>query len=302
MATDTAGPDPAASLVLAYRTLQRQVEQFLQEARRRGNEGTARFITQNLNEIRRELSRLEQLEVDWAETQLTEQYKQSAGAANTTLERGNLLRHEQFTGLDQRSVRALVARVPAQLSAIREGLTLGLALGDPIREGPRAVERALAQDNQLVQLMPGGQLKVRTPSGRMWDPTAYSRMLSRMAIADARRVAFRQRYLANGVDLVVVVANGTTHDVCAAWEGVTLSLTGATAGFPTVEQARSAGLFHPNCRHRYVVDTSQEQPEIPATLPEVPVPEPVRPTLGLSPRGLTPRVPAPRLPQGAAQL
>jgi len=28
-----------------------------------------------------------------------------------------------------------------------------------------------------------------------------------------------------------------------------LSLTGRTPGYPTVDQARAAGLFHPNCRH-----------------------------------------------------
>ena len=35
------------------------------------------------------------------------------------------------------------------------------------------------------------------------------------------------------------------------WEGKILSLTGKTPNFPTLEEARAAGLFHPNCRHAY---------------------------------------------------
>lgn len=37
--------------------------------------------------------------------------------------------------------------------------------------------------------------------------------------------------------------------LCFPWEGRILSLTGKTEGFPTYEEARKAGCFHPNCVH-----------------------------------------------------
>jgi hypothetical protein len=53
-----------------------------------------------------------------------------------------------------------------------------------------------------------------------------------------------------GSDLVRVSTGGDPMcRLCAPWEGVILSVSGKTKGFPTYEQARQAGCFHPNCVH-----------------------------------------------------
>ena len=50
------------------------------------------------------------------------------------------------------------------------------------------------------------------------------------------------------------------------WQGKVLSITGKTKGYPTLEEAKAAGLFHPNCRHAYGLhidlDKEIEEPEI----------------------------------------
>lgn len=50
--------------------------------------------------------------------------------------------------------------------------------------------------------------------------------------------------------------------MCAPWNGKVLSLTGQTPGYPTLEEAEGAGLFHPNCRHAsslYIPENEEER-------------------------------------------
>lgn len=285
---------PEAVLLAEYRRLANRVEALLREARQEGRSPT--FLEGQLRAIQREVVRIERRTAQWVEEELADAYRISAGAAQQTLEGGRMIQ-PAFTGVDRRAVRALQERVSDNLGLVRQRLSDALVLGDP-RRGARQVAEAVARQpgltrrgEEVARAEPSG-LRVRTPSGSFWRIDAYARMLTRTAVADARRVAFRSRYLQNGVDVVVVVANGTTHDVCLRWEGERLSLTGSTRGLPTVADARRAGLFHPQCRHRYVVDTSAPQPGVPLVAPDVPEPEAPLPTLGFTARGpLTSRAP-----------
>lgn len=47
-------------------------------------------------------------------------------------------------------------------------------------------------------------------------------------------------------------------EVCKKWRGQYLSITGATAGLPTLADAQGEGLFHPNCIHRLEYVTKRE--------------------------------------------
>jgi hypothetical protein len=87
--------------------------------------------------------------------------------------------------------------------------------------------------------------------GHTWDTGAYLQMNIRTntmrvyndcLIDDVARTT--------GSDLVRVSTGGDPMcRLCAPWEGVILSVSGKTKGFPTYEQARQAGCFHPNCVH-----------------------------------------------------
>jgi hypothetical protein len=66
---------------------------------------------------------------------------------------------------------------------------------------------------------------------------------------EARNRGLLNRVLENGFDLVQVSSHLTSCNQCAPWEGQILSMTGETAGYPTVAEAEAGGLFHPNCRH-----------------------------------------------------
>lgn len=114
---------------------------------------------------------------------------------------------------------------------------------------------------------------------------AYAEMAVRTGAHRAMRHGHATALTEANIDLVTVRGSGYTCDLCAPWVGKVLSLTGKTpigkqrlqhalhdgvtvevdvAG--TVEQARDAGLFHPNCGHNYAaffpgLTTLDEAPE-----------------------------------------
>lgn len=90
-------------------------------------------------------------------------------------------------------------------------------------------------------------------SGRVWKTDTYLMMNVRtnsMAIYNDTLIDDITR--TTGSDLVRISDDGGTADSCDAcqkWAGRICSVTGATKGFPTVEQAKADGVFHPNCIH-----------------------------------------------------
>jgi len=66
---------------------------------------------------------------------------------------------------------------------------------------------------------------------------------------EAAVIGFRNTMAECDEDLAKVSTTGDPCPRCVPWEGQLLSLTGATEGYPTYDQARSTGLHHPRCRH-----------------------------------------------------
>lgn len=86
-------------------------------------------------------------------------------------------------------------------------------------------------------------------SGRGWRLESYVEMSVRSTTAHAAVAAHTDTLVANGQDLVMVSNAPQECEQCRPWEGEVLSLTGDTKGRKTLQQATSAGLFHPGCRH-----------------------------------------------------
>ncbi|MGE5522203.1 MAG: phage minor capsid protein, partial [Rhodospirillaceae bacterium] len=90
-------------------------------------------------------------------------------------------------------------------------------------------------------------------AGRSWDMASYAEMATRSATGQAAVTGHADRLEGNGYDLVIVSDSPEECDICRAWEGKILSLTGRTPGYPTMAEAKAAGLFHPNCTHTFGV-------------------------------------------------
>lgn len=102
-------------------------------------------------------------------------------------------------------------------------------------------------------------------AGRVWDTKTYFMMNARtstMRVYNDCLVDDVARQ--TGSDLMRISRGGSDpHCACAAWEGQIVSLSGKTKGFPTYEDARRGGCFHPNCVHTLeVVDAEADADEI----------------------------------------
>jgi len=87
-------------------------------------------------------------------------------------------------------------------------------------------------------------------AGRKWDSKVYLDMLTHTVMSSTLNEVYSNTLVNEGHDLVKVSHSGAI-DACKHWEGVVLSLTGATTGYPTVVEATATGeVFHPRCRHR----------------------------------------------------
>ncbi|WP_424861387.1 phage minor capsid protein [Streptomyces sp. MMS24-I29] len=104
--------------------------------------------------------------------------------------------------------------------------------------------------------------------GRSWQMTSYAEMAVRTAVGRAAVEAHGDKLRAAGIELVIVSNAPHNCDLCAPFEGEVLALDGP-GGARTVEmehatddgrtvrvhvagsldEARRAGLQHPNCRH-----------------------------------------------------
>lgn len=144
---------------------------------------------------------------------------------------------ESLTGVNRSAKNILSKGVKEQIT---QRLASGQIKGEALRQTKQAVMGAIQQQG-LDALVDKG--------GHSWTLDRYSEMLIRTKAVESRNRGFGNRMVENGYDLVQVSRHFSTHEECRVWEGEILSLTGATKGYKTVEDAIEAGLFHPNCKH-----------------------------------------------------
>lgn len=161
-----------------------------------------------------------------------------------------------FGTLHQEAVHALAEATYSRLGAV--DLTIGRQVDDLFRAlqleytqsvvlGIDSVDTAARRMKE--RLAEKGITGFIDKTGRQWNMANYSKM----AVHDVAMKSFREgtriRLLQYGYDLVVVSTHSGACDKCIPWQGRTLSLTGETPGYPTIEEARAAGLEHVGCRH-----------------------------------------------------
>jgi hypothetical protein len=101
------------------------------------------------------------------------------------------------------------------------------------------------------QLAERGVTGFKDRSGRMWRMTTYTEMVARTTCMESHLQGTANRLVEQGHDLVKVSTHRGACELCQPWQGKILSITGKTEGYPTLEEAKSAKLFHPRCRHAY---------------------------------------------------
>lgn len=90
-------------------------------------------------------------------------------------------------------------------------------------------------------------------AGRNWDLSSYAEMCARTVGSHAALQGHIDRQIEVGEDLVKVSSIGTTCPICQRWQGVVLSISGNSPKYHSLDEAKSSGLFHPNCKHTLVM-------------------------------------------------
>lgn len=144
---------------------------------------------------------------------------------------------ESITGVKRSAIRLLGSAVRTQ---VQDEIAHGALTGEALRKVRRTI-KGILQEEGLSALV--------DKSGRKWSPDRYADMLFRTKVVEARNMGLANRMVENGYDLVQVSAHIGTCPICAPWEGKILSITGDSRGYPRLQTATEAGLFHPNCRH-----------------------------------------------------
>lgn len=190
---------------------------------------------------------------------------------------GRLANHPETLGVPVSSVRALeviasdLHRVLADLPAL--ALRNAFDSYQQIIASPAAlnasgvITRRKATQDALNGFAARGIEGFTDKAGRTWHIDTYAEMATRTGAAHALRTAYEGELIARGEDLVIVTGNTYTCRLCSPWQDKVLSLTGlyprGTYRLPsavgdgyvtvhvagTLEEARAAGLHHPNCTH-----------------------------------------------------
>ena len=125
--------------------------------------------------------------------------------------------------------------------------------------------RIQASQRMFEDLIRRGVTGFQDRAGRNWHLDTYAEMAVRTGTMNAQLSGKLEEYLAHSHDLVYVTDSPRECGMCRPFENRVLALAGVagtrtvasmTTGQPvtvdvvaTVEEARGAGLFHPNCTH-----------------------------------------------------
>ena len=124
----------------------------------------------------------------------------------------------------------------AGLSALQETTALGGTRVDATRR-------------MVAALVDDGIYAVQYRDGSVHALGDYGEMVARTVSRECQNVAVENRMAELGEDLVKISTHGGACPLCTPWEGKILSLSGQTPGYPTLDEAKAAGLFHPRCVH-----------------------------------------------------
>lgn len=103
--------------------------------------------------------------------------------------------------------------------------------------------------NYREQLAEKGITGFVDKSGHRWNMKKYAEMVARTSTMECHIQGTANRLIEQDFDLVIVSSHSGACEKCIPWEDKVLSITGKTSGYPTLDDAKEDGLFHPNCRH-----------------------------------------------------
>ena len=85
--------------------------------------------------------------------------------------------------------------------------------------------------------------------GHHWTLENYAEMAVLTAIERSTISGYVDTMEEYGYDLAIIDGHAGACPICEAWEGVIVSVSGNNPDYPSLDEAESAGCFHPRCLH-----------------------------------------------------
>lgn len=143
------------------------------------------------------------------------------------------------------------ASIGTTLAAVKSDIAKGMITGDPWKVTQQAVMESFLKDG-----MTAFQVEDKNGVVRNLPLRFYAMTVVRTKNREATVQGSVNRYTDAGHDLTQITGNGDSCEVCARYNGLVVSMTGKTPGYPAVgENGIRLGPYHPNCRcgHRVFI-------------------------------------------------
>ena len=243
-----------ARLVKFYEQAEREILKQLNRALLRGNK--TEYLAQMKKNIDIILDQLREGNRTWCTEAIPRVYSDSLRSADMMIRDAGLGVKAGFAAIHQQAAQVLAENafqryedvtqvIGRQVEDIYRSLALenirGTVVGyDTWKETAKRYREQLAER---------GVTGFKDRAGRMWNMRTYTEMAARTTAMQAHLEGTANRLAEQGHDLIEISSHVGACKLCLPWENKVLSLTGKTPGYPTLEEAKAAGLFHPNCAH-----------------------------------------------------
>ncbi len=256
-------------LVKFYEQAEREILDRLNRALLRGNK--TEYLVQMKREIEAILQQLREGNRTWCSEAIPRVYSEGLKNADTMLKDVGASISAAFGAIHQQAAQVLAENAFQRFEDVVQ--VIGRQVNDIYRELALENVRGTvvgydtwkqAAKRFREQLAERGVTGFKDRSGRMWRMTTYSEMVARTTTMQAHLEGTANRLVEQGHDLVKVSTHRGACELCRPFEGKILSITGRTPGYPTLEEAKAANLFHVNCRHAYglYIDLDKEIEEL----------------------------------------
>ena len=258
-------------LVKFYEQAEREILDRINRALLRANK--TEYLVQMKREIEAILQQLREGNRTWCTEAIPRVYSQGLYSADAMLKDVGASVKAGFGAIHQQAAQVLAENAFQRFEDVAQ--VIGRQVNDIYRE--LALENVRGSvvgydtwkqtaKRFREQLAERGVTGFKDRSGKMWNMRTYTEMVARTVCMQAHLEGTANRLVEQGHDLIKVSTHRGACELCQPWQGKILSITGKTKGYPTLEEAKAAGLFHVNCRHAYGlhIDLDKEIEELEA--------------------------------------
>jgi hypothetical protein len=266
--------DEAQRLILFYSDSEKEILAELNRALLKGNQ--TQYIKAMKDNVHAILKDLREGSRTWCEQAIPRVYLEGVIAADAQMKSMGTSVKVGFASIHQQAAQVLAETAYNRFDDV--AITIGRRVDDIYRTlalenikgsvvGYKSWQKVAR--NLREQLAEHGVTAFKDIKDRKWNMRTYAEMVARTTTMEAHLQGTALRLQEHGHDLIKVSTHSGTCEKCAPWQGKILSLSGRSKEYPSLQEAKDAGLFHPRCRHAYGLYIDLEKGDEPA---------PVKPT------------------------